>query len=89
MKQSASTLGMIVALLFGLVFPAFAGSSSDGSYSPEMQAKIEEMKNELKKYTDEKATIGKNIETFDTLDFVVFSNQEWKRWMRVMRRMSS
>jgi predicted ester cyclase len=79
MKQAASTLCIIAAFLFGLVVPVFAGSSSDGRYSPEMQAKIDEMKKELQKYTDEKSTISKNIETFDTLDFVVFSNQEWTR----------
>jgi hypothetical protein len=44
-----------------------------------MQAKIDEMKKEIAQYTDEKATIDKDIETFDTLDFVVFSNQEWTR----------
>ena len=70
---------MIAVLLFGLVIPSFAVGSGDDSYSPEMKAKIEEIKKELKKYTDEKATINKNIETFDTLDFVVFSNQEWTR----------
>jgi len=57
----------------------FAGSKNESRYSPEMQTKIEEMKKELKKYTDERATVGKNLETFDTLDYVVFSNQEWVR----------
>ena len=70
---------MVAALLLGVMAPAFAASSNDGGYSPEMQTKIEEMKNELKKYTDERATIEKYLETFDTLDFVVFSNQEWVR----------
>jgi hypothetical protein len=52
-----------------------AASADEGKYSPEMQKVIGEMK----KYTDEKATIGKNLETFDTLDYVVFSGQEWAR----------
>jgi hypothetical protein len=59
--------------------PAFADGPNDGGYSPEMRAKIDEMKKELRKYTDEKATTEKNLETFDTLDYVVFSNQEWVR----------
>jgi len=67
-------------LIFSLMIPStFAGNSNDDGYSPEMQAKIDEMKKELKKFTDERATIGKNLETFDTLDYVVFSNQEWTR----------
>lgn len=70
---------MIALLCTIFVAQAFAAGPDSGGYSPEMQAKIEEMKKEIKKYTDEKAMIAKNIETFDTLDFVVFSNQEWTR----------
>jgi len=70
---------MISVLLMVFITPAFAAGPGEGGYSPEMQAKIDEMKKEIKKYADEKATIGKNIETFDTLDFIVFSNQEWTR----------
>ncbi len=41
--------------------------------------KIEEMKKELKKHADERAMVAKNLATFDTLDYVVFSNQQWVR----------
>jgi hypothetical protein len=34
---------------------------------------------ELKRIKDERAEIEKNLIKFDTLDFVVFSNQEWAR----------
>jgi predicted ester cyclase len=70
---------MIAVLLLGFMAPAFAGDPKDSGYSPEMKAKIEEAKKEFKKYTDEKATTEKNLKTFDELDFVVFSNQEWTR----------
>lgn len=36
-------------------------------------------KKKLKKFTDEQATVEKNIKTFDELEFVVFSDQEWTR----------
>lgn len=71
-------LGVIGAFVLGLMAPAYAADVK-GSYSPEMQAKIDEVNKELKKFTDEKATIEKNLKTFDDLDFVVFSNQEWTR----------
>jgi len=48
-------------------------------YSPEMQATILEMQEELKKFKDERANAKKNLDTFDTLDFEVFSHQEWLR----------
>jgi len=80
MKNLIHTAGLVAALVIGLITPSsFAGSSSDGGYSPEMRIKIDEMKKELKNYSDEKATVDKNLETFDTLDYVVFSNQEWTR----------
>jgi hypothetical protein len=44
-----------------------------------MQGKIDEVKKGLKKYTDDEATVDKNLKTFDELDFVVFSDQEWTR----------
>jgi hypothetical protein len=50
------------------------------AYTPEMQAKIREMTKELKRFTAERATVAKNLETFDELDYVVFSNQEWVRF---------
>jgi hypothetical protein len=56
-----------------------SGGNAMGSYSPEMQARIDETKKELKKHTDEKAATDGNLKTFDELDFVVFSNQEWTR----------
>jgi len=40
---------------------------NEGGYSPEMAAKIDEAKKELKKYADDNATVEKNLETFDTL----------------------
>ena len=70
----------MAVLVFGLTISStFAADSKKSDYSPKMKAKIEEMKKELKKFTDERATVKKNLETFDELDFVVFSNQEWTR----------
>ena len=78
MKKLTLGLSLITALMLGFMALAFAAESRSG-YSPEMQAKIEQMEKELKKYTDDKATAEQNLKTFDELDFVVFSNQEWTR----------
>lgn len=37
-------------------------------------------KGELKSLRDERASVEKNLVTFDTLDFTVFTNQEWSRF---------
>jgi len=43
------------------------------------QMESEEAVSVLKKFTDERVTVEKNLATFDELDFVVFSNQDWTR----------
>lgn len=78
MKNAIIGLSVIAVFLLGFIAPTFAAEQK-GDYSTEMQAKIEEVKKELKKFTDERATVKKNLETFDELDYVVFSNQEWAR----------
>jgi hypothetical protein len=70
---------MTVVLLLGFMAPAFAADPKAGGYSPEMEAKSEETKKELKKFTDEQAMADKNLKTFDELDFVIFTNQELTR----------
>jgi predicted ester cyclase len=80
MKKKICLIGIASIFLFVFItFPAFAENKEKQDYSPEMKAKIEQMKKELKKFTDERANVNKNLKTFDELDFVVFSNQEWTR----------
>jgi predicted ester cyclase len=80
MNKLTCSVGLVAVLVFGLIIPpTFAASPKESGYSPEMQVKIDEVKKELKKYTDDKAAVDKNLKTFDELDFVVFSNQEWTR----------
>jgi hypothetical protein len=68
-------IGLLVLFAGSLASHALAAEPAQIGYTPEMQKVVDE----LKQYTDEKARIAKDIATFDTLDFVVFSNQEWTR----------
>ena len=43
------------------------------------QAEIQNLNSQLEKFVKENEEVAKNLKTFDTLDFVVYSNQEWKR----------
>ena len=71
MKQALSFMSIAALFLMASAVPARAADKPAG-YSPEMQARIEEVQKE-------RATIAKDLKTFDELDFVVFSNQEWTR----------
>jgi hypothetical protein len=79
MKNVTRSVCMIAVLIAVWVTPSFSADAKDGGYSPGMKAKIKATQQELKKFTDERASVEKNIKTFDELDFVVFSNQEWTR----------
>jgi hypothetical protein len=80
MKKIARRVGLVALMILSfMISSTFAASSDKSNYSPKMKAKIEEMKKELKKFTDERTMVETNLKTFDELDFVVFSNQEWTR----------
>lgn len=67
-------------LLIALAVVNFSScSNSNEGYSKEMQAKIDSMQTILKNIDAGNTTLAKNLITFDTLDFTVFTNQEWVR----------
>jgi hypothetical protein len=67
-----------VAILFAVaIIVTFTGCSNSGN-SKEMQAKIDSMQNILKKMSGD--TLEKHLTKFDTLDFVIFSGQQWVRF---------
>ena len=67
-------------LVVVLVVAGQTGCSKEAGYSPEMQAKIDSMKTVLQSYASDARALEKNLQTFDTLDYTVFSNQEWVRF---------
>jgi hypothetical protein len=69
----------VVAICIAGVLLTSTSYAQKRGYSPEMQAKVDSMKKELKKFTDGAQTVERNLVTFDTLDYTVFSNQEWTR----------
>lgn len=70
---------------FGLVLgfsAAVVGTSSGFAQSNTVSVskkEIDSLRNQVKEMMTGRATLEKNLETFDTLDFVVYSNQEWTR----------
>ena len=79
MKKKKTTTKVFAALFIAAVMAALTSCSNNGGYSKEMQAKIDSMQTVLKGVTEGNATMEKNLTTFDTLDFTVFSNQDWLR----------
>jgi hypothetical protein len=79
MRVLVNVLGIVAVLLICSPLTAYAKVPKGDKYSPEMQAKVDSLQKELAKYTADAAAIQQYLRTFDTLDFVVFTNQEWVR----------
>jgi hypothetical protein len=60
-----------IMFLFATTLAMLTGCAGKGD-SPETQAK-------MKAIAEGQITLEKNLQTFDTLDYTVFSNQEWIR----------
>ena len=75
MKTRPPQLTVIVLLSAIMVF----GMNGCTGNSPEMQAKMDSMQTAIKTTTDGNIALEKNLNTFDTLDYTIFSNQEWTR----------
>lgn len=54
--------------------------TNNGDNSSNLQAKVDSLQNELKKFTDEKALTEMRLVRFDSLDYEFYSNQDWKNF---------
>ena len=75
MVKKLSHISIMAIIIVGLLVPGFASAAENDEYSPEMQAVI----SQLQKYVADQSKVDKNLQTFDTLDFEVFSGQQWLR----------
>jgi hypothetical protein len=74
-----TTSAVVLTLATTFILPGCGTNSADSS---NLQAKVDSLQNELKKYTDERATTELRLAKFDTLDFEYYSNQKWDMFTR-------
>lgn len=77
MKTTLKTLGAIF-LIAGIA--TLTSCSNSGGDSSNLQAKVDSLQAELKKFTDEKALTEHRLLVFDTLDYEFYSNQKWENF---------
>jgi hypothetical protein len=75
--MKTTTIKVCIAIL-GAGVITFTGCSGSGSH-PASNSSIDSLRNQLSMVTRSNEMISKNLQTFDTLDFTVFTNQEWTR----------
>lgn len=78
MKKFNITLKTFGALLTVAAITTLSSCTNNGNSSVS-QAEIDSLRNQIKELTGGNEMIAKNLATFDTLDYTVFSNQEWMR----------
>jgi hypothetical protein len=80
-KYGFVTFSVIIAIFMGLAFAEKQTTSNNTSklMSSNNESKLLENDSKLAKYEADAKDIATNIATFDTLDYVVFTKQEWER----------
>lgn len=80
MKRIASVLnGPGRYFLMAVMIISGVSCSRNVSENSTDKRELDSLRNQVRKLTAGNEMIAKNLVTFDTLDFVVFSNQEWSR----------
>ena len=75
--EGVSKAKITVALFIVVLTLTFAGCRNDSGTSSSLQAKVDSLQKELKKFTDERATTDLRLAKFDSLDFDYYNNQKW------------
>ena len=77
MKKNTITSFAVLSITAVTVF--LSGCTTNAGINPVRQSEIDSLRNQITQLTTGNEMIAKNLVTFDTLDFTVFSNQEWTR----------
>lgn len=73
------TPAIIAIVLSTIVISVVFTNCGDSDASNTSQSEIDSLRNQVKQLTANDATLATNLANFDTLDFTVFTNQEWTR----------
>ena len=77
-KANCIILSLVILSLIALIPMSAISQNKNGSNSNN-KAEIESLRSQIKVLTASNEMIARNLITFDTLDYTVFSNQEWTR----------
>jgi hypothetical protein len=79
MKKVTTSIKTIVALVIITAMATLSSCIGSGEKISVSKTEIDSLRNQIKEMTTGNETLAKNLVTFDTLDYTVFSNQEWVR----------
>lgn len=79
MKKRLITVKVLTTFFVGATVVLLAACTNNSGKVSVNKSEIDSLRNEIKVMTANNVTIEKNLITFDTLDYTVFSNQQWTR----------
>ena len=79
MKKVTITLKAAAALLLIAAVMSFSSCTNNSRKITVSKTEIDSLRNQIKAMAAGNETLAKNLATFDTLDYTVFSNQQWIR----------
>lgn len=78
MKNFAKPITSVAIVLF-VTIATLTSCTNNGNTSA-LEAKVDSLQVELKKFTDEREMIEQRLLSFDTLDYEFYSNQQWDKF---------
>ena len=78
--KKVTIIKSLAALLIVAATLTFTSCTNNSGNSSNLQAKVDSLQNELKRFTDEKALTEMRLAKFDTLDYDFYSNQKWDQF---------
>ena len=78
MKKKVPTITAL-SLFFAVATIISFNSCSNANGGNVSQSEIDSLRSQINQLTANDATLAKNLASFDTLDYTVFTNQEWTR----------
>lgn len=70
---------IFTSVLLGALLTVFVFNSCDSNKASASQGELENLHNQLAEIAKSNEKVAQHLNTFDTLDFVIYTNQEWKR----------
>jgi len=79
MKKLSLIFKSFAVFLAVMVMTTFTGCKNNSGNGSLSQSDIDTLRNQITELTKGNEMIAKNLVTFDTLDYTVFTNQQWAR----------
>jgi hypothetical protein len=79
MKSIRITKQAIAAVLTMTAMAVMTGCGNSGEKVSVSKSELDSLRNQIREMTAGNEILAKNLGTFDTLDYTVFSNQQWTR----------